>query len=62
MEKNYFVLYDLNDNIVCYLHSIYEVKKYLPNYRIRDIKRRLINHNFINIYIDNLVYKLYKFS
>lgn len=63
MEKNYFVLYDVNDNIICYIDNIYELVNYLPNYRLRDIKRRFLNSKFgyIGIVIDNVIYKLYRF-
>lgn len=58
----YFVLYDLEDNIVCYFDNIYEVKRYLPNYRLRDIKRRFFNSDFIKIIIFGRTYKLYHFN
>ena len=58
----YFVLYDLEDNIVCYFHTIYELQKYLPNYRLRDIKRRFLNSDFIKVIIYGSTYKLYQFN
>lgn len=63
MENNYFVLYDFNDNIICYIDNIYELVNYLPNYRLRDIKRRFLNSKvgYIGIVIDNVIYKLYRF-
>lgn len=59
----YFVVYDYNDNIVCYFDDFNELKRYLPNYRDRDIRRRFLKskENFINIIIENTIYKVYKF-
>ncbi len=61
---DYFVLYDLSDNIICYFDNFNELKRFLPNYRDRDIKRRFVksNLNFIKIIIDKSMYKLYKFN
>lgn len=60
----YFVIYDLNDNLICYVDNFIELKKFMPNYRDRDIRRRFVksNFNFINIIIDNVIYKVYKFN
>ncbi len=59
----YYVIYDIDDNIVAYLEDFKELKKYLPNYRDRDIKRRFLNscNNFIQIIIDNNLFRVYKF-
>ena len=58
--KNYdFVLYDLNDEIVCYFQSFDELSKYI-NYKIYDLAYKFKNHNsnIIKIIIDEKVYKL----
>lgn len=60
--EDYFVLYDMNDNIVCYIENFEELRKYLPNYRVRDIRRRFLNNSFIKIVFDNTMFKIYKFS
>lgn len=59
--KEYFVVYDDNDNIVCYLHNLFELNKFLPNYRLRDLKRRFINNDFIQINVDKQRLNVYKF-
>jgi len=63
MEKNYFVLYDNNDYIVCYFDNIREFAfKY--NYQYYELRRKFKNSktNFINLILDNVEYKLYSFS
>ena len=58
-KNNYFVLYDLNDEVVCYFDNFDELSKHI-NYDICHIvwlfKR--INSNLISIVIDNKRYKL----
>ena len=57
----YFVMYDNNDNVVCYLDNLLELKNILPNYRLRDLKRRFFNNDFISIIVDNQLFNVYKF-
>ena len=59
----YYVIYDLNDNIICYLDNLEELKKYFPNYRTRDLKRRFKKNyeDFIQVIIDKRKYFVYKF-
>lgn len=59
--KSYFVVYDLEDNIVCYLDTLVELLKFLPNYRYRDLKRRFNNEDYIQINVDKQRLKVYKF-
>lgn len=60
--EGYFVLYDMNDNIICYIENFEELRKYLPNYRVRDIRRRFLNNSFIKIIFNNTMFKIYKFN
>ena len=58
-----FVLYDENDNIVCYFNDIDEIKKF-SNVRPSRIYKNFEKSfdDFINIIIDNKFYKLYRFE
>lgn len=55
----YFVLYDLNDNVVCYFDNFAELSKII-NYPSWKLARRFeIFGNLINVTIDNKDYKLF---
>lgn len=56
-------MYDLDDNLICYLDSINELF-YKYHYQPREITRKFKNslNNYINLVIDNKKFKLYKFS
>lgn len=58
----YFVMYDLFDNLVCYYSNIYELTTKL-HYQVKEIKRKFKNSksNVININVNNVRYKVYKF-
>lgn len=60
-EKCYFVLYDENDNLVCYFDNYNELSKYTKNplYRIVQLFKK--SGEFIFIQIENKFYKLYAF-
>ena len=38
-KNNYFVLYDLNDEVVCYFDNFKELSKYI-NYRPNDLAKQ----------------------
>ena len=61
-NNNYFVLYDLSDNIVCYYDNFKDLSKIL-NYRLCDLVHEYNrnNTNIIVVIIDNLKYKLATF-
>lgn len=61
-KNNYFVLYDSNDEIICYFNDFNELLKYI-NYRLSDLVHEYnrYNNNIINIVIDNKKYKLATF-
>lgn len=61
-KNNYFVLYDSNDEIICYFNDFNELLKYI-NYRLSDLVHEYNRHNnnIINIVIDNKKYKLATF-
>lgn len=59
----YFVLYDLNDNLIAYFDTLIEFKSQF-HYEIKELNRKFKNSrsNFILFNIENKKYKLYKFS
>ena len=61
-EKNYFILYDLSDNIICYFDNFKELSKYI-NYRLSDLVHEFNRNSTdsITIVIDNTKYKLATF-
>lgn len=61
--KYYFVLYDLNDNIISYFNDIKEISVNY-NYEVKELNRKFRNSlfDYIILCIDNHNYKLYKFS
>lgn len=61
-QNNYFVLYDLNDDIVCYYDSFKDLLKEL-NYRLSDLVHEYNrnNTNVITVIINNKKYKLATF-
>lgn len=58
----YYVLYDLNDNLVCYLNDIYDLSSY-TGLRLYDInyKFKKTNKKFILINRNKQRLKVYKF-
>lgn len=61
-ENNYFILYDLYDNIICYFDNFNELSKVL-NYRLSDLVHEY-NRNctdIITVIIDDTKYKLATF-
>lgn len=59
---NYFIVYDINDFVVCYLNNIYELCVF-SGLRIKDVNYKFnhVKDNVININVDNLRFKVYKF-
>ncbi len=59
----YFVLYDIDDNLVSYYDNLLEFTSKF-NYPIKEINRKYKNSlfNYIFLDIDNLRYKLYAFN
>ena len=62
-KDNYFVLYNLSDDIVCFFDNFNELSKYI-SYSLRDLIHEYNKHNTntLNIIIDNKKYKLVTFS
>ena len=56
----YFVIYDLNDNIVAYIDNKYELCNF-TKVRLDGIGYRFKNRNFINVLLNNKIYKVYRF-
>lgn len=63
-EDNFFVLYDVYDNIVCYYDNFKELKHSFSGYRLRDLKRRFIvsKYDYILVIFHNVIHKLYTFT
>lgn len=61
-EENYFILYDLNDNIICYYDNFNELSTVI-NYSLRDLIREYNREksNIRIIVINNKKYKLATF-
>lgn len=61
-EKNYFVLYDLNDDIICYFDSFNDLSRIL-HYRLSDLVHEYNRNktNNILVIINNKKYKLATF-
>lgn len=62
-KNNYFVLYDLNDDIVCYydnVEDLFKDFKYQLNKLVYEFNR--YNTNVITVIINNKKYKLATFS
>ncbi len=61
-NNNFFVLYDLNDEVVCYFDDFNELSRYI-NFRLCDLVRnyKVSNSNVITIIIDNKKFKLATF-
>ena len=61
-NSNFFVLYDLNDDIVCYFDNFAELSNHI-NQRLYDLVYEYKRHktNVITIIIDNKKYKLATF-
>lgn len=58
-KDNYFVLYDFNDNIICYFDNFDELSKHL-NYECKYLVHKFnVYGNLIHIVINNVMYKLY---
>lgn len=61
-KNNSFILYDLDDNIICYFDNYSELSKYI-NYTPRKLayEFNFRNSNIINIIIDNQKLRLATF-
>jgi hypothetical protein len=61
-KENYFILYDLNDNIICYYDNFSELSSIL-NYRLSDLVHEYNRNKTDNIIviINNVKYKLATF-
>ncbi len=59
----FYVLYDLNDNIIVYLDNIKELSNF-TGLRVKDINYKFKNSllDFIYVVFDNTKYKVCKFN
>lgn len=62
-KNNFFVLYNSDEQVVCYFHNFEELSKYI-NYKLKDLVHEFNRNNtdIINIIIDNKKYELAIFS
>lgn len=61
MEKNYFVIYNLNDDIIAYIDDLDDLAKY-TSLRKKQLKYKLNNKEFIYYIYKDTYRKIYKFS
>lgn len=61
MEKFFYVVYDENDNILYCLHTKIELMN-LTGLLSRNINYRFKNNDFINVFINKELCKIYRFS
>ena len=59
----YYVLYDLNDNIICYFDNLTEISEKF-GYPIKELNRKYRNSldDSINLVLENAYYKLFYFK
>ena len=60
MFMYYYCVYDINDNLICYLDNAQELVNF-SGIRSCDINYRFKGRVFIVKYIDNVFYKIYRF-
>lgn len=58
--KEYFVVYDNNDNVICYIDTLEELSSF-TNVIKRNLKYRLKNNDFISVKVDKQLLNVYKF-
>lgn len=56
----YYVIYDLLDNVVAYIDNLDELSKF-TNIEKKKLKYRFKNRDFLNYIYDNSYRKIYKF-
>lgn len=57
---DYYVVYDLNDNVIAYLETKVELSNFC-GIRVKDINYRFKNKKFIPVYINSRIFKIYRF-
>ncbi len=57
---DFYVIYDLKDNVLCCCDNEKDLKRFLPSYRLCDLRKRLKRKNPINVYIDKKECLIYK--
>lgn len=58
--REYFVVYDMNDNVVCYLHNLLDLCRF-TGLRIKDINYKFKNSDYISVNVDKQKLNVYKF-
>lgn len=63
LKRSYFVIYNYDDYVVCYIDDIVELQEKYINYSVKDLKKRFQRKgNPLDVVIDNVFYKLYRFE
>ena len=59
----YYVIYDINDNIVVYLDNVKALSEF-TGLRVKDINYKFKNASldFIYVVLDNIKYKVFRFN
>lgn len=62
-KSNFFILYDLEDNIICYFDNFKELSR-IFNYKVRDLVHEFNRHSSdrIIVVINNQKYRLITFT
>lgn len=62
-NNNFFILYDLNDNIICYFDNFKELSR-IFNYKVTDLVHEFNRHSSdrIIVVINNSKYRLVTFT
>ncbi len=58
--REYFVVYDDNDNVVCYISNLLELSTFTGK-PVRKLKYRFKNNDFISVIVDKTTFDVYKF-
>lgn len=63
LQDVYFVLYDMHDNIICYLDNVVELSKLIkvPRYKLNYYFRNNNENGYVYVNVDNHLCKLYKY-
>lgn len=61
MNECYFVVYDLNDNLICYIETKKELS-FFTGLRLKDINYKFKNKNWVLFKRNKQLLKIYKFG
>ena len=58
--NSYFVVYDSEDNIVCYISNLLELSSFTGK-PVRKLKYRFKNNDFISVIVNKITLNIYRF-